>query len=467
MDDSIDFTLSSSLLEDWDGTSETVNSQVGHFLATSMSDELLASFDVDLAIPNSSAENLQQASNQGEEAGTSTCRFSESFSPEAIETIGAESMPENTRKKIKWATTLFNDWATVRGYPLLLAMDTAELPKILSRFIVEARKENGQVYPAKTLYEIVSSIQRMLRESGNHVSFFDRANNDYYTFRKVLDGIMKRRTRDGVGLEHKIAKEISSSEEDFFWESNAFSLESPRGLLNTVFYYTGLRLQLRGGREMYDLCRAKIKIEHRGERKWLIYQEFGSKAASGGLRDRKSQPKTVEVPEDSALGERCLVRIVELYLSKCDDSVQHFFCRPIDNPKFDGKWFSTQRLGINYCKGMLKKISQRAGISGNVTNHSMRRTGISRLSHAGFDDQKIATISGHRSNAIQVYKTVKDAEKEAMGRAATCKMTSTTEKCTEMENKENVDIEVFKGNNNKPPVSIHFHGQCNVTINYN
>ena len=42
-------------------------------------------------------------------------------------------------------------------------MSDEQLDFVLARFISEVRKEDGQEYPGKTLYEMISSIQTFLR----------------------------------------------------------------------------------------------------------------------------------------------------------------------------------------------------------------------------------------------------------------------------------------------------------------
>ena len=262
---------------------------------------------------------------------------------------------------------------------------------------------------------------------------------------------MKTRREEGVGLRKKIAKEISFTEEDILWESKQCSLETPEGLFNAVVYCVALRFALRGGAEIYNLTTEQIKIELRDSKKWIIYQERTSKTASGGIRDRKVRNKTVEIPEDDSLGDRCVVKVVELYNSKRDTTVPHFLCRPIAKPQLATKWFSSQRIGINTCKKLVRRMCSGAGIEGQVSNHSLRRTAVSRLAHAGFDDNAISTISGHRSSALQAYKTVSEQDKYAMGRA----MHASEAAATRL---DKVTV------NGLPMQGFQFHG-CNVTIN--
>ena len=66
---------------------------------------------------------------------------------------------------------------------------------------MEARKENGEEYPAKTLYEIVCSIQSYLRSHNRPVNFFSKSSSVFNSLRKTLDGLMRECNAKGIGFE--------------------------------------------------------------------------------------------------------------------------------------------------------------------------------------------------------------------------------------------------------------------------
>ena len=67
--------------------------------------------------------------------------------------------------------------------------------------------------------------------------------------------------------------------------------------------------------------------------------------------------------------------------------------------------YGEQVLGINKIKGLMKEIIGQAGLVGNFTNHSGKRTCATQLYQAGVDEQEIMSRTGHRSEtAVRKYK---------------------------------------------------------------
>ena len=70
----------------------------------------------------------------------------------------------------------------------------------LAKFIQKARRNDSQEYPAATLHNIVSAIQRHLREIGHsEISFFADKSPTFDLLCKSLDARMKELMSKGVG----------------------------------------------------------------------------------------------------------------------------------------------------------------------------------------------------------------------------------------------------------------------------
>ena len=79
-------------------------------------------------------------------------------------------VPQNTAKNTKWVTTVFSSWLESRNrctgestpkdildrYISAGEGSKAELACVLSLFVVEAKKQDGNPYPAKTVYHLLS-----------------------------------------------------------------------------------------------------------------------------------------------------------------------------------------------------------------------------------------------------------------------------------------------------------------------
>ena len=70
----------------------------------------------------------------------------------------------------------------------------------------------------------------------------------------------------------------------------------------------------------------------------------------------------------------------------------------------------------------------KAGLKGNFSNHSGKRTCATSLFHEGFDEQMISSRTGHRSTAIRDSKVPSDEQQFALSKIldpSTANMVST------------------------------------------
>ena len=67
--------------------------------------------------------------------------------------------------------------------------------------MVQARRSNGKPYQHRTLHSIFSGLQRYyIEEKGiNECGFLIKLQAVYNSFRHTLDGVMKKRTEEGLG----------------------------------------------------------------------------------------------------------------------------------------------------------------------------------------------------------------------------------------------------------------------------
>ena len=111
-------------------------------------------------------------------------------------------------------------------------MTATEINKYMAHFVQEARRQDGGEYPAGSLTNIVSSIQRFLRENGHpDVSFYDEKSVEYDQMRKSLGARMKGLTRRGIGLMKK------ASPTDHTWDGVCFVGEAPENACRTQVFW--------------------------------------------------------------------------------------------------------------------------------------------------------------------------------------------------------------------------------------
>ena len=99
---------------------------------------------------------------------TGTGRFSQPFSSSEMEKICHGYVPNNTAKATTWALKVFKAWRDHRGEETdgKCPKDLLESPNVdtlnfwLSRFVVEARREDGNPYPPASINNILAGLYR-------------------------------------------------------------------------------------------------------------------------------------------------------------------------------------------------------------------------------------------------------------------------------------------------------------------
>ena len=289
----------------------------------------------------------------------------------------------------------------------------------MSRFILEVRKRDGNVYTPNTLHHITAGVMRHLRWNGRpDIDFF--RDSQYSDFRQSLDAEMKRLQSLGIGSKKKQAEVLTEADEDLLWAKGLLGGKTPKMLLDTVVFYNGLYFALRSGREHRQLrhspCQIEV-VEKPGERPYLLYHEDTSKNHPGGLKGRKTTPKVVVHHSNSQNPDRCFVTLFKKYRQLCpDDPVANaFYLQPSRSPT-ETCWYTRQPLGQTLLGGTVARLCKQAGIEGYKTNHSLRATTTTRLYEKGVDEQQIMERTGHRSlEGVRSYKTedIRQAEASA------------------------------------------------------
>jgi hypothetical protein len=168
-----------------------------------------------------------------------------------------------------------------------------------------------------------------------------------------------------------------------------------------------MQFSLRGGEELRrlrvgNLSQIVSSVDACGV-PCLIYTEDVSKARQGGIKSISQPPKRVHSYHNENDHKQCLPCLFSLYLSKRPANVttDALFLTPKDN-KSTGDWYKNMPYGKNSLSNVVKVIM--SGFDGHFTNHSLRRSSITRLFQSDFDEDLIRSHSGHKSLAILHYK---------------------------------------------------------------
>ena len=242
------------------------------------------------------ASSVGNIAGEHREVSDNTERFDFNITSDDLSKYMEGETPANTEKSTLWAVKNFNDWRLSRNSimhndkcpeSIFLDGDKIELCKWLCKFVAETRKSDGSEYTPRSLYLILSGLQRHMRKLRplEEINIFQDVH--FKPLKNVCDSIFKRLHQKGIGADIKRTAVLSQEQENQFWEKRIFDLNTPIGLLRAIFFYNGKNFCLRGGQEQRNLKLSQFKrqttVINGKELASYTYTEFGSKNRQGGL----------------------------------------------------------------------------------------------------------------------------------------------------------------------------------------
>ncbi|KAJ8300406.1 hypothetical protein KUTeg_021925, partial [Tegillarca granosa] len=144
-----------------------------------------------------------------------------------------------------------------------------------------------------------------------------------------------------------------------------------------------------------------------------------------GNKRRKSQPIS-ETDFEVMMGKQVLGLAFEEYKKRRPERMNvpdaRFYLQINRNRKDnDPVWYKCQPLGKNYIGGMVKTMAEKAQITDKrLTNHSGRKTTVTRLLDQGFQAAEVMSLTGHKNvQSINNYNTVSEAKQRKMSETLT------------------------------------------------
>ena len=184
----------------------------------------------------------------------------------------------------------------------------------LQQFVSEARKVDGKEYPPKTLYQLLCGLLRHARNvQCDPPNFLDRKDVRFKRLHGTCDVIFRSLHENGIGTVVQSADVLTKVHEKKFWEIGIFNTETPKGLQNAVFFYVGKLCCLRGGEQR---CLKISQFQRYDDPDCYIYSEHGSNNRNGGFFQLPVENKNVKIFKNSEAGQRCVVYLLDLYISK-------------------------------------------------------------------------------------------------------------------------------------------------------
>ena len=405
-------------------------------------------------------------------------RFQHFIDDQELAELSKGFTPKNTDRNTKWALKNFAEWAKARSarFPqdpvpsdLLNSSDSELLSTWLSRYAVETRTVNGELYPPSTIYQLLTALLRIMRASNpQSPNFLDKKKPAFRQLHGTLDVHFRQLHETGIGRRVKHEEVVSKEEKDRLWKQNCMGAANPKALVNAVFYLNGKNFCLRGGEEHRNLKLSQLQRLSQPDR-W-IYHENCSKNRAGTFKQLHLASKVVPTYCTCNVSpERCHVHLLDFYIGKIPSSVAAvagtFYLRPLPKKPEDSQapWFLSTPIGRNTLSTILKKMCAEAGIEGNKTNHSLRATGATQMFQAEVPEKIIQQRTGHRSLvAMRAYERTTEEQHQAVSSVlATVPQSSSTSYTNQyLRSKEVVNFQQPLSGS-----SITFQGLTGCTIN--
>ena len=315
---------------------------------------------------------------------------------------------KNTVKKTKSDLNGWYRWSEAAGETRKLEdIPVDKLNRLLSHFFVSVRKRNGEEYEPVSLTAFQRSIDRHLREMGTNVSIL--TDREFEGSRKALEAKRKSLRRQGKGGKLNAAEPLSAAEENCLWSSGELGDMNPTVLLHTIWYLCTMHFGWRGVDEHRRVCYGDFQLgnDDEGTEFVELIIERGTKTRNG-LEEQQDQAFNPRMYATG--GERCPVALFKKYLAfrpehtRATDSP--FYLQPA-NTVTPSVWYKNQPVGINSLCKFMKKMTESAGITGKKTNHSARKTMITKLVQNNTNPLHVAQLTGHKNlKSLDSYSVV-------------------------------------------------------------
>ena len=321
-------------------------------------------------------------------------------SQEEIESFIKEQKSENTVRKTASDMKTFNRYlSSINKNVQVLDLPAADLDRILSKFFKDVRKVNGEEYEPDTLSGFQRSIQRFLSDGKSQFNVL--IDKEFETSRKVLAAKRKSLVQKaGKGNRPNATRSLTDDEEDKLFKSGQFGASCPEVLQRAMWWFLSLHFGFRARDESRKLLWGDVQLQQdpvQDCREVLVWiNERGTKTRKGqeNGHQRAFQPKIYATGT-----ERCPIKFYKLFRDhrpeemKQPDSPFFLAVRQGSRRQKSEIWYMKAPLGKNQIGKFLSVAADNAGIQrtgAKVSNHSVRKTSISRLLDANVPENFVA-----------------------------------------------------------------------------
>lgn len=340
-----------------------------------------------------------------------------SVSNEDIEKLVEDAKNVNTARATSVWLRAVTEFREEKGSNISFALCSAEeLNDFLCLFYAQLKPKRGEVYSRSSYLAARAAVQRHVNVLKRPFNIFK--DSAFQRSNEVLNAVLVKKKKDGTERQVKHKSAISADDLRKLQEYFKNATSEPRKLTEYCWFLMTVHFCLRGQELQGNLKKTDIVFEQiagagaSGSTTVRLGTDYLSKNCPGGLKAREfATAGRITAPEQ--------VRAIQKLIEKGNPEVDRVFQRA--HPSFSGEesvWFMKCALGHNLLSEMMRRISQKAALSKLYTNHCLRATCISTLMKAGFSDNQICAVSGHKNaSSLAVYSRPDEERCEEMASA--------------------------------------------------
>lgn len=311
------------------------------------------------------------------------------------------------------------------------ALPVHELDTLLCKFFMETRKRSGEEYEPDSLSSFQRSIQRHLSDKESSVNILK--DTAFQRSRKVLAAKRKQLVGEGKGNKPNAARALTEGEEASLFKNYHLGNKDPQTVQKTLWWHLSLHFGFRARDESRKLRWGDVTLSQDPETGneilvWLA--ERGTKTRTG---KENGHQRAFNPTIQATHTETCPVALYKEFSSHRPKEMNlhdsPFFLAVNHRRKPDSQiWYMKSPLGKNEIGRFMSSVAKEANLPANgkkVSNHSVRKTSISRLLDANCPDIFVSQLSGHKSvESLKNYKTASNKHQRAMSNILSSSSTS-------------------------------------------
>lgn len=362
-------------------------------------------------------ETIQHEANPAEPTPEVDVSRFPSLSSEEVEEMKSVAVNKNTSRSTKQWMNVFTTWCRSRHFEnfSIETMTPEELDKVLGQFYAEVKKKDGDDYEPESLKIMQSAIERYLKDKNYPLSIV--RSREFRSSQEILNAKAISLRQQGKGKRPNKAQPLTPEEETALWEKGQLGDFNGRVLTNANFKNLTEQLGLRGRQEHYDAYVEDLVVRQQEDGTEVVeFRESPTKTRSGGLTIRRRTTPQVMFSTDG--GKTDPVRLFKLWLSKRPEGMKDtgpLYLSIINRPKSPDVWYTKVRMGENSIGNIMKSMASCLKTNKKLTNHSMRKTLVSKLKKSGQPRNVICEITGHaRESSLDDYDEIDENQRKEL-----------------------------------------------------